>query len=149
MTSKPTLTVLCGMPAAGKSTWAAAQPNAFVVSCDAVREGEDPVQVFNAAHARAAELLGAACPAVVFDACSLLPHARARLLHLGRDAGARCELVFFCTPMLLCATRNAGRAVPALVNWIDVRAQARAALRAVQRERWDAVSFIPARDANM
>lgn len=151
MTTQPTLTVLCGMPGSGKSTWAAdyaALVDCRVISCDAVRAGEDPAHVFNAAHARARALLGQGT-SVVFDACSLQPQARARLLRVGREARARCELVFFCTPMLLCATRNSGRLQPAYVSWIDVRAQARAAFRAVSSERWDGVRCVPHADPFM
>lgn len=164
--TEPTLIVLCGMPGAGKSTWAAKQHGVIVISCDAVREGESPIHVFAAAHDRLHTLLtctcirdfpypdcpvhsGRAAATVIFDACSLQPFARSRLLHIGRAAGARCELVFFCTPMLTCAARNALRKQPARADWIDLRSQARLAYQATQHEGWALITYLPDRDPFM
>lgn len=147
--TEPVLTVLCGMPGSGKSTYAASLQGVTVVSCDDVRAGRNPARVFHAAYGRTRAALAAGLH-VVFDACSLQPAARSGLLALGRRAGARCELVMFCVPMTVCATRNSARLQPAYgVNWIDLRAQANAAVRAVKSEGWDHVAYVPRAGAVM
>jgi predicted kinase len=136
--------VLCGLPAAGKSTWAATNGHhALVLSADVIREhGAHGGTVFARMEARAREALLAGLD-VVIDACSLAASQRGTWRAIATQTGARTELVFFCTPFAECMARNARRERPAIADWQAMRAHAQQAVYAVQREGWGAVQYVP------
>lgn len=136
-----TLTLLCGLPAAGKSTWAARHCAALVVSADAIREQHAPAAVvFDTLYSRAAAALSAG-QNVVIDACSLTRAARSRARDLARAHGAACDLVFFLTPWHVCASRDAQREQPAGVNVRSALALD-AAYRDVVHEHYRSVRYV-------
>jgi predicted kinase len=136
-----TLTVLMGLPGSGKSTYAARQRGAEVLTADAIRiANANAAHTFIVLHSRLRELL-AAGKSVIVDTCALQRNARARLQRIGRQHGARCVLVTFNTDWRVCRTRNAARRTgQALVDWPAARAQLAEAVRAVPHERWDRVT---------
>jgi predicted kinase len=144
--NQSTLRVLCGLPAAGKSTWCAANGgSALLLSADAVREhGAQAGAVFAGMESRARIALQHGHD-VLIDACSLAPQARGRWLAMAAQCDARAELVMFCTPGSVCRARDAVRAQPARVAWSDFCLAADTALRAVVREPWAAVLYVPQR----
>lgn len=126
-----TLTVLCGLPGAGKSHWAArnAADNVLLLTADQV-------------SAEALRRALAAQQSVIVDTCALLPAGRLSLLRLGRAAGVRCHVVLFTTPWKLCELRNRIRAQPAAIDWHVWQQREVAAFAAVKREAWDRVVVV-------
>jgi len=119
--SQPTLIVLCGLPASGKSTHArsiAGPSAAVIVSNDRIRTvGANPAQMMQWLYSETTRLLGQGT-SVIADTCALRPFERTRLRDIGRRAGARCVLVFVNTPWRLCCERNAERDRPAHIKWL-------------------------------
>lgn len=119
--SKPTLVVLCGLPASGKSTLArelAGPMRAVILSNDRIRTaGADPADTMRWLHGEVARLLVEGTN-VITDTCALRPFERSALRDIGRRLGARCELVFVNTPWRVCAERNALREHPAHIRWL-------------------------------
>lgn len=144
VTTQPTLRVLCGMPGAGKSTWAAANGGgAVVLTADSIREhGAAGAPVFHAMEARARAALVAGQD-VLIDACSLTAGARSVWLAVAVQCDACTELVMLCTPGSVCMERDALRKQRSTAAWRTVRAQAHAAVFAVQREGWHTVLYVP------
>lgn len=138
----PKLTLLAGMPASGKSTWAKRHAGtALVISGDAVRVGKaSPRAVFGGMF-RDANLALASGRSVVVDACSLRSMDRRPWLAMARRHGARAELVIVNTPATVCAVRDAQRARPAgrygvfVMRWVAFR-------RSLAGERWDAIRTV-------
>jgi predicted kinase len=94
-----TVTVMSGLPGAGKDTWVAAnRPGRPVVSLDAIRRGlgvapdADQAPVIAAARERARELLRRREP-FVWNATNVSRQLRARPIGLCADYGARVEIV--------------------------------------------------------
>lgn len=119
--SQPTLVVLCGLPASGKSTLArdlAGPLQAVILSNDKIRtEGANPAHMTRWLLAEVERLLGDGRN-VIADTCALRPFERTRLRDIGRRVGARCELVFVNTPWRVCCMRNAQREHPAHIKWL-------------------------------
>ncbi len=114
------VTLMCGLPGAGKSHWIAEnRPGLPVVSLDELRRslGVDPTDnqgaVRHAAIDRARELLRARSP-FVWDATNLQRSRRKKLLQLFFDYGARVEIVAVEAPEPTLWSQNAARpdAVP-------------------------------------
>lgn len=141
-----TLTLLCGLPGSGKSTWAAqhAEPDC-IASADAMRDGADPRGVFAHVWRRAGARLRER-RSVIVDVCALRPVDRMPALRMARDFGVPAELVVFCVPVARCMARNRRRSSPAAVDWRVYATMARFMLTAVQREPWARVRYVPRRD---
>ena len=141
-----TLTLLCGLPGAGKSTWAAqhAEPEC-IATADSIRDGADARGVFAHVWRRAAARLVEG-RSVIVDLCALRPIDRMPALQLARNHGVAAELVVFCVPVALCMARNRKRSNPAAVDWKVYATMGRFMLTAVQREQWTRVRYVPKRD---
>jgi predicted kinase len=133
-----TLTVLCGPPAAGKSTYVA-RLTAGPVVLSADRGATDP-EGWRLELVRAAFRHLEAGHDVVVDACNVTQHHRLTWLAVGRRTGSRCVLVVMRTPWRVCERRNAARTrgerVPASVM-VDYRRRWGPAWRAAAAEPWD------------
>jgi F420-dependent oxidoreductase-like protein len=134
----PSLVVLIGPPAAGKSTWAAStfRPD-HVVSSDALRalvgEGEHDQRAGNDAFAVLDDIVARRLKRrllTVVDTLGTDPARREAWLSMARTAGVPTVAVVFDTPAAECRARNKarGETVPAPVMtkmlraWPDVRA---------------------------
>ncbi|GAA2599650.1 hypothetical protein GCM10010399_32990 [Dactylosporangium fulvum] len=112
------VTIMSGLPGAGKDTWIAAnRAGAPVVSLDALREelGVSPAgdqgPVVAAAVARAKVLLRAGTP-FVWNATNVSRQLRSRCVGLVADYGARVEVVSVEAPPELLRRRNRARPHP-------------------------------------
>ncbi len=113
----PSLTILVGIPAAGKSTYAAQhfQPRE-IVSIDACRTmvGHGEHRDWEA-HELFYQWIGCRlrteCRTVV-DATCLQPYKRRRLRELARRHGVPCYAVLLDTPVAEAMARNAERSTP-------------------------------------
>jgi protein phosphatase len=114
-----TLYVLCGLPGAGKSTWArgnAGPLQAVVVCSDDVRrdfaaDGRDPWDgdsVFAEVERRARRLLQDD-RSVVLDATHFQRRYRTYVDDVVRGIDVRRVAVWFAVPLEICLQRNAGR----------------------------------------
>lgn len=129
-----------GVPGSGKSTWAARQRRALVVTLDALRT--DPAARTDEAFddARVAVMRGLRRGDVILDACSLTPRRRLAWLRLARDLSVRARLVIFATPQELCEARNAARGYPVAPARMDDYWAARALAEvAAPGEGWDEI----------
>ncbi|MBN8614736.1 MAG: ATP-binding protein [Deltaproteobacteria bacterium] len=109
---KQTAIVLCGLPGAGKSTWAeenAQHLGAVVVTTDEIRtEHKDPKRAINAALARVRHHLKAGS-SVIVDVCALRRLDRGMWRTAARVAGVPTRLVVFATDLETCRARDATR----------------------------------------
>ncbi|MEO0918178.1 MAG: AAA family ATPase, partial [Pseudomonadota bacterium] len=95
-----TVTVMSGLPGAGKDTWISKhRPEHQVVSLDVIRDElgvsatDNQGQIIQAAHERAREHLRAGRD-FVWNATNVTRQNRSRVLRLLRDYGARIEIVY-------------------------------------------------------
>jgi predicted kinase len=102
---RSTVTLMSGLPGAGKDTWLAKhRPDVPVVSLDGIREELDvePTEnqgvVAQQAKERCRELLRAKTP-FAFSATNIMRLTRARWIDLFADYGARIELVYVEPPL--------------------------------------------------
>lgn len=132
-----TLTVTCGLPASGKSTWAKANARgAVVLTGDAIRDGATAAGTMIALEVRARERLALGCN-VVIDTCAVQESQRTRYLRIGRDHRARCVIVVFATDVFTCQQRDAKRPNPTRgYDWAKAEKHRRHALRVVYAEGW-------------
>jgi predicted kinase len=117
MIARVKVIVLIGLPASGKSTWAAGQRPAVTLSSDEVRRmlaGDTTDQTIHA-HVFATlrfllrrRLLMARGDTIV-DATNLAPRWRRDWIRLAQRAGVPVEAVWFDTPLDVCLARNAAR----------------------------------------
>lgn len=118
-----TVTVMSGLPGAGKDTWIAAnRPDHPVVSLDIIRDElsvtatDNQGQVIQAAYERGREYLRARRD-FVWNATNVTRQNRSKVLRLLRDYNARIELVYIEVPPAKLAQQNRARvdAVPQAV----------------------------------
>lgn len=136
-----TLTVLCGLPGSGKSTYAAmlqATIGQTIVSADAYRKGASGRAVFDALYTQVHDALDAGRD-VVCDVSALRSGDRAPLQAMGNARAASTELVFFCTPWHVCRARHERRPGAAWIDWRTKRQQAADAYIATRHEGWTRV----------
>jgi len=118
------VTLLCGLPASGKSTWLAAHPELPVVSLDDVRAehgvdaGDTPGEVIAAARERARAYLRAGT-SFAWNATNLTAALRRQLLTFFRGYRARTRIVYCETTAPELALRNRSRAAPVPTTVID------------------------------
>ncbi|MEZ0274528.1 MAG: AAA family ATPase, partial [Roseimicrobium sp.] len=113
-----TVTLMCGLPGAGKDTWLAKhRPWLPVVSLDAIREDLDmdatdnQGQVIQEAKERCREKLRAHAD-FVFNATNVTASLRKRWIDLFADYGARIEIVHIEPPLTAVLRQNAKRPDP-------------------------------------
>jgi putative nucleotidyltransferase with HDIG domain len=113
-----TVTMLSGLPAAGKDSWLAAhRPELPVVSLDDLRgelgveATDDQGGVIQAGRERCREHLRAG-RSFAFNATNLLRRTRRRWIDLFADYGARIEVVYVEPPPPVVLARNARRTSP-------------------------------------
>ena len=123
--TRSVVTVMSGLPAAGKSRWIATHAKGqAVVSLDALRAelDVDPSgaqgAVVQAARARAAALLRAGEP-FVWDATNVSEEVRKRAIDLFADYQARVRLVYVEADEATLRARNAARRDPVPVQVLD------------------------------
>lgn len=140
-----TLTLLCGMPGAGKSTYASRVPNAVVLTADAMRLRPDvaPRRLFAELFARARKRLTEGHN-VVIDVCALRREDREPWLRVARDVGADTHLVLIDTPYATCRERDAKRpaAEQAKVDWNAMYTRWSQTKRAHYAEGWGRTSIV-------
>lgn len=115
-----TVTMLSGLPGAGKDTWLANhRPNLPVVALDDIRDELDVTatdnqgQVIQLARERCRKFLRAG-ESFAFNATNLLRQTRGLWINLFADYGARIELVYVEPPLetILRQNKSRGRQVP-------------------------------------
>jgi predicted kinase len=138
-----TLYVFCGLPGAGKSTWASQHlAHAVIASADEIRiSGMAPGKAFARFHAKVRGALGRGQDTVA-DACSLRQRERSVLLECGRSFNARCELVLFDVPTPVCRERDCMREKRAAVDWRTSATLMGASMATARTEGWDAVHVV-------
>lgn len=130
--------VTLGIPAAGKSTWAA-KTGLHIVSLDRLRAGGHGITVLRRAAADLAQHLARGCDVVV-DACNLLPEQRRRWLDIAATHNAEPHLVVFGVDLDLALARNRARRHPVPPERISAMCLDYArALVAVEHEPWATV----------
>jgi predicted kinase len=141
-----TLTVTCGLPASGKSTWAKSNARgALVLTADAIRDGAKAAGTMIALEVRAREAL-AQGRNVVIDTCAVWESHRTRYLRIGRDYRARCVIVVFNVDVFTCKARDAKRPNPTRgYDWKAAETHRRHALRVVYAEGWTEIVKVEAR----
>lgn len=134
--SGPRIVLLMGLPASGKSTFAASM-SIPVVTLDGIREGGDSRTQLLAARARAEGILRSG-GAVVVDACNVLPQHRASWSSLAGEYQAHRELVVVESSLDVCLARNAARGGGAVPESVIRRYAAEwpLAMRKVRSEGW-------------
>lgn len=124
------VTILCGLPASGKSTLATAMldwfPHTVIVSTDRIRQelcGDESNQALNAevfalATRRLHRHLSDGWDVIV-DATNLTAQERQRWIAAAREEGAVWHVVDIPTPFIVCLWRNwrRQRTVPFRVMW--------------------------------
>lgn len=147
-TLQPLLTVTCGMPGSGKSTWAVQEAAkgrlVYVVSADAIREhGAPGSMVFDDMEMSARRALRNGLDVIV-DACALDPRTRMGWLRMAREIGASSRLVVFATPLAVCQQRDALRPLGqrARIDWADAGRKVERVFERVGLELWDRVTVI-------
>jgi predicted kinase len=126
------ITLLSGLPGAGKDTWLSQQPTRLpVISLDAIRDelGVDPADdqgaVVSAAKAQARALLRQRQP-FVWNATNLSRRLRDPLVELFLDYGARVRIVVADAPLSQVLARNRQRPHPvpeAVIRRLAARAE--------------------------
>lgn len=110
MNPLPTLTVLCGLPAAGKSTWARRfGGGTTVLSADGIRELKAPPAGTIEALVRAARAALSRREDVTIDACSIVKRHREAWLALAQEVGAKTLLILIDCPVEIAIARDAQR----------------------------------------
>lgn len=110
--------VLVGLPGSGKSTWAARQKHAVVLSSDAIRSLLSGDETNQAIHGRVfatmryllRQRLAIGGDVTILDATHLEPKWRRPWSKLASTYGAQVEAVFFDIPLEECLKRNRLRA---------------------------------------
>ena len=110
------LVVLAGLPGSGKSTWAAAQPEA-ALSSDEMRRllADDPAdqsihrRVFAALRYLARVRHEVGRPVTYIDATNLTPRDRRPWIKLAEMLDCEAEAIFFDTALEVCLARNRTR----------------------------------------
>ncbi len=131
----PSIVILVGPGASGKTTWAAANfPPECIVSSDSLRAlvgaGEDDLAASADAFAVLDDVVRrrmARRLTTVIDTLGLDPQRRTAWLAMAREHGLACVAVGFDTPAAECRARNRGRAkrIPGDVLTSQLRAWAR------------------------
>lgn len=142
-----TLTVLCGMPGAGKSTYASRLTGVVVLSADAYRTDRATTSgdaVFPELN-RSIQVSLNLHRNVVVDTCALYAGSRMRYRLMAKEAHTTCELVVFTTPWWVCQTRDEARARAqrAQPKWLHYREAMAAAMGHIYTEPWDRITWVP------
>lgn len=111
-----TLTILCGLPRSGKSTWVEKNKgNSIVVSNDWIRENILGTQYSHSANAIIWAIVDASLRIilsqdkdVILDGINNTPDIRKFFIDIGREYGAKIKMVCFMTPLEVCLARNDG-----------------------------------------
>ena len=113
-----TVTLMSGLPGAGKDTWLARhRPNLPVVALDAIRDALDLAatdnqgEVIQAAREQCREHLRA-CSSFAFNATNITRQMRQRWIQLFEDYNARIEIVYVEPPLGTILSQNRHRAHP-------------------------------------
>lgn len=142
------LTVLMGVPAAGKSTLVESMPNLVHISPDLNRERltgsksdqSRNAEVFQLAYDETRDLLNSGHD-VIFDATNVQKFSRDVLLDIAEEAGAETRLIVLRVPFEECKARNLYRVhgrVPEHIMDIMHERFTRS-LSEIGFERWDQI----------
>lgn len=137
------LTILCGIPGSGKSTWASRQTG-HVITLDWFRYNESkPEPGFWRAIASHVRAKLETTPVIV-DGCNLLPNHRARWLSVAYELDAPTRLVIVNRKLERCIEAQQKRSHPVpIAQVIEYHRRYRRFLaRELQREPWDTVERI-------
>jgi predicted kinase len=114
--SNPTIIVLVGLPASGKSTYLANLGVAAIASGEIRRLLSDDLnnqnihrQVFQTLRYLVRQRLLLRRPATYIDATNLLPSQRRTYIQLAQLHDAEVEAIFFNVPLEVCLNRNRQR----------------------------------------
>jgi predicted kinase len=132
------LEVLMGIPASGKSTWAARHAAGTILTADAIRTaGHDGAAALAYVQHQAAQLLQAGHP-VTIDACSTQAPRRAAWLAIAAQHGQPTRLVIVAVPGPVAQARNAARPRAQRVPWPALQQYVRSWPGAVAQARSEA-----------
>lgn len=112
--TKPTLTILCGLPRSGKSTWIEENKGDSIVVCnDWIRENilgthycdKGNAVVWSITDSTLRIVLGQGVNAI-YDGVNLSKSVRRYYIELARQCGAIVKIVVIQTPLEICLKRN-------------------------------------------
>jgi predicted kinase len=137
------LRITCGMPGAGKSTWASRQ-DGLVLTADIIRtQGQNPGYVFDQLYERCRAGLRAG-QTVVVDTCAMRAGDRLTLRRFAVEARASAEVIVFTTPWHECKLRDHRRGAQASkVAWHEMQTRMAEAMRVIPNEPWDTRTYVP------
>ena len=147
----PTLTVLLGVPGAGKTTWTGANPQPGRVVCSTERLRIDRtltarqggvVRYLAGLRTRADRALRAGHDVLV-DGCNTRKADRTMWLRIANNTNAQTHLVVFDTPLPLALQAQKGRAHPVPDDKIRAyHSEYLAAVKAIRHEGWDRITYV-------
>ncbi len=139
----PTLTVLAGLPGAGKSYWCErnVDTNALLLSADRLRRRIVSARALFGGMCRDASLALLDGRDVTIDACSLQRIDRAPWLAIAGRCEVRTRLVIIDTPAGLCAARDRAR-VRAVGRSAVFQRRFQKMICAIPDEGWDEIEFV-------
>ena len=140
------ITVLMGAPAAGKSTWLAANKTGFehIYNTELVRTNKE-LDVNSYMHFIRAKAIQAAENGkdVIADGTHTFTIHRQFWLKLADRLSLETRLIAFDTPLALLLAGNSKRQFPATVKIVHQHhARMQIALRAIERENWGSIEVI-------
>lgn len=139
------LTVMCGIPASGKSTYAATLECDEVLSADIVRKvrGKLDLHQVGALRMLAPPRLRAG-ESLVIDACNTKQPERLSWLEAARWSLADSHLIIMQTPLSVCRERNAERGSMAVPDTVLVAQHDRMTRieETITQEPWSRVTFV-------
>lgn len=141
------LTIMCGLPGAGKSTWVEQhrEANELVMSADVIRKHPRRrmpnqilgMQLMTPDHLRRGI-------SVIIDACATNPADRHEWKHIARCGHATTRLVIVQTPEAVCIQRQASRGANG-VPTLNIRKQSlmlEHSIPLIDLEGWDEVVWV-------
>jgi predicted kinase len=154
---KLTVTLMCGVPGSGKSTWIKnnKKSNVDIISLDEIRRSvyghqyHKDADVWVIAFAKSmAILLLKQNRSIIVDATNVIPFMRNAWRDIADQYGAVTELVLFDIPLKVCKQRNAGRSKDQRVPNKVIERFAKLMTPPSKYETYDKIIHVKYRDAN-